>query len=185
MSNAFLLLLNTIQIWRVSLHGDQCGDVESIDIGSQPKDLSIASLSPELALVTTDSGVVMLRGTKLVSTIGLGFPVTASAVAPNGSEAIIGRQDGKQHVYSINGDTLTEEKVLEKHRCAISVIRYSPDFSMFASSDVNREAIVWDRLSHEVKLKNMLHHTARINCLAWSHNSSMVVAGSLDTCHHL
>ncbi|GLT37433.1 hypothetical protein SLA2020_117510 [Shorea laevis] len=170
------------KIWRVSLHGDQCGDAESIDIGSQPKDLSIASLSPELALVTTDSGVVMLRGTKVVSTISLGFPVTASAVAPNGSEAIIGGQDGKLHVYSINGDTLTEEKVLEKHRGAISVIRYSPDFSMFASGDVNREAIVWDRLSHEVKLKNMLYHTARINCLAWSPNSSMVATGSLDTC---
>ncbi|KAL3512193.1 hypothetical protein ACH5RR_024910 [Cinchona calisaya] len=28
----------------------------------------------------------------------------------------------------------------------------------------------------------MLHHTARINCLAWSPDSSMVATGSLDTC---
>lgn len=34
----------------------------------------------------------------------------------------------------------------------------------------------------QVKLKNMLYHTARINCLAWSPNSSMVATGSLDTC---
>ena len=28
----------------------------------------------------------------------------------------------------------------------------------------------------------MLYHTARINCLAWSPDSSMVATGSLDTC---
>ncbi|XP_028793887.1 actin-interacting protein 1-2-like [Neltuma alba] len=170
------------KIWRATLQGDHCGDAEAIDVGSQPKDLSVALLSPELALVSIDSGVVMLRGAKIVSTINLGFVVTASAVSPDGSEAIIGGQDGKLRIYSISGDTLTEEAVLEKHRGAISVIRYSPDVSMFASGDVNREAIVWDRASREVKLKNMLYHTARINCLAWSPDGSRIATGSLDTC---
>lgn len=170
------------KISRVSLHGDEFGDAEAIDIGSQPKDLSVALHSPELALVSIDSGVVMLRGTKIVSTINLGFIVSASAVSPDGSEAIIGGQDGKLHIYSISGDTLVEEAVLEKHRGAISVIRYSPDVLMFASGDVNREAIVWDRASREVKLKNMLYHTARINCLAWSPDSRRIATGSLDMC---
>lgn len=92
----------------------------------------------------------MLRGSKVVSTINLEFTVSASIVSPDGSEAIIGGQDGKLHIYSISGDTLVEEAVLEKHRGAVSVIRYSPDFSMFASGDVNREAVVWDRASREV-----------------------------------
>lgn len=140
------------QIWRVSVHGDQCGDADSVDIGTQPKDLSLALLSPELALVSTDSGVVMLHGTKVLSTINLGFTVTASVISPDGSEAIIGGNDGKLHIYSITGDTLKEEAVLEKHRGAVSVIRYSPDVSMFASGDVNREAVVWDRVSREVVL---------------------------------
>ncbi|AET05549.1 putative transcription factor WD40-like family [Medicago truncatula] len=170
------------KIRRVSLHGDQCGDAEAIDIGSQPKDFSVALSSPELVLVSIDSGVVMLRGTKVVSTINLGFTVTASVVSSDGSEAIIGGQNGKLHIYSISGDTLVEEAVLEKHRGAISVIRYSPDFSMFASGDVNREAVVWDRASRDVKLKNMLYHTARINCLAWSPDSSRIATGSLDMC---
>lgn len=112
--------------------------------------MSLALLSPELALVSTDSGVVLLRGTKIVSTINLGFTVTASAISPDGTEAIVGGQDGKLHIYSVTGDTLNEEAVLEKHRGAISVIRYSPDVSMFASGDVNREAVVWDRNSREV-----------------------------------
>jgi len=92
----------------------------------------------------------MIRGTKVVSTINLGFAVTASAISPDGSEAIIGGQDGKLHIYSVTGDTLTEDAVLEKHRGAVSVIRYSPDVSMFASGDLNREAVVWDRASREV-----------------------------------
>ncbi|KAF4385250.1 actin-interacting protein 1-2 [Cannabis sativa] len=170
------------KVWRVPVLGDQCGEANSVDVGSQPKDLSLALLSPELALVATDSGVVMLRGTTIVSTINLGFAVTASAISPDGSEAIIGGQDGKLRIYAIAGDTLTEEATLEKHRGAITVIRYSPDVSMFASADVNREAVVWDRSSREIKLKNMVYHTARINCLAWSPDSSMVATGSLDTC---
>ncbi|XP_071724705.1 actin-interacting protein 1-2 [Rutidosis leptorrhynchoides] len=170
------------KVWRVSLNGDQCGDAESIDVGSQPKDVSLALHSSELALVITDSGVNMLRGTKVVASISLGFVATVSAISHDGSEAIIGSEDGKLHIYSITGDTLAEEAVLDKHRGAVSVIRYSPDLSMFASGDLNREAFVWDRASQEVKLKNMLYHTARINCLAWSPNSSMVATGSLDTC---
>ena len=34
----------------------------------------------------------------------------------------------------------------------------------------------------QVKVKNMLYHTARINCLAWSPDSSRIATGSLDTC---
>lgn len=34
----------------------------------------------------------------------------------------------------------------------------------------------------QVKLNNMLFHTARINCVAWSPNNTMVATGSLDTC---
>lgn len=144
------LPLSNFQVWRVSIKDGQCGEAEAIDVGSQPKDLTLAALSPELALVSIDSGVVLLRGSSIVSTINLGFTVTASVLAPDGSEAIIGGQDGKLHIYSINGDLLTEEVTLEKHRGAISVIRYSPDLSMFASGDLNREAVVWDRASREV-----------------------------------
>jgi len=36
--------------------------------------------------------------------------------------------------------------------------------------------------SFQVKLKNMLYHTARINCLAWSPDSRRIATGSLDMC---
>lgn len=113
-------------------------------------DLSLALSSPELALVSTESGVVLLDSLKVMLKIDLGFTVTACAIAPDGSEAIVGGQNGKLHIYSISGNTLTEEMVLEKHRGSITVIQYSPDVSMFASADGNREAVVWDSVSKEV-----------------------------------
>ncbi|KAK8483394.1 hypothetical protein V6N13_090491 [Hibiscus sabdariffa] len=169
------------KVWRISLDQDKSEEAEHIDVGSQPKDLSQAINSPELALVSTDTGVLLLKDLKVFSSINLGFAVTASVIAPDGSEAIVGGQDGKLHIYSVSGESLTKEATLEKHRGPISVIRYSPDFSMFASGDLNREAVVWDRASKEVKLNNMLFHTARINCLAWSPDNTMVATGSLDT----
>lgn len=86
----------------------------------------------------------------MVSTINLGFPVTACVISPDGTEAIVGAQNGKLYIYSVTGDSLNEEAVIEKHRGAVTVIRYSPDLSMFASGDANREAVVWDRASREV-----------------------------------
>ncbi|WJX14978.1 Actin-interacting protein 1-2 [Trifolium repens] len=170
------------KVYRVPLHGDNFGPAEHVDIGSQPKDLALALNSPELALIAIESGVVLLNGSKIVATVNLGFVVTACTISPDGSEAIVGAQNGKLHIYSISGDTLTEQTVLEKHRGAVSAIRYSPDVSMFASADLNREAVVWDRVSREVVLNNMLFHTARINCISWSPDSKLIATGSLDTC---
>ncbi|XP_031092625.1 actin-interacting protein 1-2-like [Ipomoea triloba] len=169
------------KIWRASLEGGQCCNENEVDVGNQPKDVSLALDSPELAIVTIETGVVLLRGTNVLSTTNLGFTVTACAISPDGTEAIIGAQDGKLRVYSVTGNTLKEQAILEKHRGPITVIRYSPDVSMFASADANREAVVWDRATREMKLKDMLYHTARINCLAWSPDSTKVATGALDT----
>jgi WD40 repeat protein len=170
------------KVFRIPLNGDQCGDAESVDVGGQPNALNLAIQKPEFALVTTDSGIVLLHKSTVISTTKVNYTITSSAVSPDGTEAIVGAQDGKLRIYSINGDTVTEEALIEKHRGAITCIHYSPDVSMFASADANREAVVWDRATREIKLKNMLFHSARINCLAWSPDNRLVATGSLDTC---
>lgn len=131
---------------------NEFGAAEHIDIGHQPLDISIAVDSPEYtALVSFDSGLVLLNGLNILSKIDLGYPVAAAVISPDGREAIVGGQDGKLHVYTISeGSSLKEEAVLEKHRGAVTVIRYSPDSTMFASGDANREAVVWDRETKQV-----------------------------------
>ncbi|KAK1660977.1 hypothetical protein QYE76_049136 [Lolium multiflorum] len=170
------------KVFRIPLDGNQCGDAESVDVGGQPNALNIAAQLPEFALITTDSAIVLLHKTTVTSTTKVSYTITSSAVSPDGTEAIVGAQDGKLRIYSISGDTVTEEAVLEKHRGAITTIHYSPDVSMFASADTNREAVAWDRATREIKLKNMLFHTARVNSLAWSPDSRLVATGSIDTC---
>lgn len=112
--------------------------------------MNLALQKPEFALITTDSGIVLLHNSKVISTTKVNYTITSSSVSPDGTEAVVGAQDGKLRIYSISGDTLTEEALLEKHRGAITSIHYSPDVSMFASADSNREAVVWDRASREV-----------------------------------
>ncbi|KAF2316755.1 hypothetical protein GH714_042096 [Hevea brasiliensis] len=65
--------LDKAPVQRVPLNGDECGAAEQVDTGSQPKDLSLAIDSPGLVLVSTDSGVALLKGLKVVSNINLGF----------------------------------------------------------------------------------------------------------------
>lgn len=131
--------------------------------------MSLAINNHELALISIETGVVLLKGTQVLASVELGFTVSACAISPDGDEAIVGGQDGKLHMYSVKGDTLSEEAVLEKHRGAITVIRYSPDVSMFASADANREAVVWDRASREV-LENR-----NSNLLNWKKKKTFMI----------
>lgn len=76
--------------------------------------------------------------------------MAVSVISPDGREAIAGGQDGKLHMYALSGDnSLKEEAVLEK-RGAVKVICYSPDSTMFASGDADREAVVCYRETKHV-----------------------------------
>ena len=44
--------------------------------------------------------------------------------------------------FSMAGDTLTPTDVLEQHRGALTVATFSPDGSLLATADANREIIV-------------------------------------------
>lgn len=167
---------------RVPLPGDAYTEAETVDLGLLPRDLDVASKCPELAIVPVEKSVILLRQGAIVSSIDVDYSATAAALSPHGEEAVVGGQNGKLYVYSVKGDTLTQGVVLEKHRGEISSVRYSPDGTMIASGDLNREAVVWDRITWEVKVKNMLYHTARVNAVAWSPDSSKVATTSVDGC---
>lgn len=162
------------------LPAEQYSSEPPVSLPGQPCDLSVAEANPEIMLVPTANGIVLFRGRVAVSTMPVTYELSAAALSPDGTEAAVGGTDGKLRVYSVRGDTLAEEAVLEKHRGPITVVRYSPDGTLIASGDQKPEAVVWDRASREVKMRNMLYHTARISCLAWAPNSQTVATGSLD-----
>lgn len=139
-----------LQFRRTSLPGDAYTEVETLDLGLLPRDLDVALKCSEIAIVPTEHAVILLQGNNIISTTEIGYAASAAALSPDGTEAAVGGQDGKLHLYSVKGDTLTEIAVLEKHRGAITIVRYSPDGSMIASGDQNREALIWDCVTREV-----------------------------------
>lgn len=145
-----ILIWWCIQFRRVPLPGDAYTEAETVDLGLLPRDLDVASKCPELAIVPVEKSVILLRQGAIVSSIDVDYSATAAALSPHGEEAVVGGQNGKLYVYSVKGDTLTQGVVLEKHRGEISSVRYSPDGTMIASGDLNREAVVWDRITWEV-----------------------------------
>lgn len=110
----------------------------------------MASKCPEVAIVPVEKSVILLRQGTVASSIDVDYVASAAALSPDGDEAVVGGQNGKLYVYSVKGDTFTQEAILEKHRGEVSAVRYSPDGSMIASGDLNREAVVWDRITREV-----------------------------------
>ena len=128
--------------------------MEALDLGELPRDLDVASKCPEVAIVPLEKSVILVRQGTVASSIDVDYDASAAALSPDGDEAVVGGRNGKLYVYSVKGDTLTQEAVLEKHRGEISAVRYSPDGAMIASGDSNREAVVWDRITREVNLHN-------------------------------
>ncbi|CAM6029459.1 unnamed protein product [Sphagnum balticum] len=170
------------KLWRVMLSGNTYGDTEATDLELQPQDLDVTLSSSDVVVVPTKASIIILHGSTVISKTDVGYQPSAAAISPDGSEIVVGGQDGKLYIYSVKGDTLIQESVLERHRGALTAVRFSPDGTMIASGDQNREAVVWDRGTREVKMKNMLYHTARINTLAWSPDSLKVATASVDSC---
>ncbi|KAG6542384.1 hypothetical protein Mapa_016213 [Marchantia paleacea] len=172
------------QVWTATLAEEAIKELAPLDLGAQPKGLdAVVTSKGELALVITDNELVLLLGSKILSKTPTKYTAKAGALSPSGTEAAVGGEDGKVYIYSVQGDTLSEHKVLEKHRGPITTVRFSPDGTMVASGDQNREAVVWSRESGDwqVKVKNMLYHTSRITTIAWSPDNLKVATGSVDT----
>lgn len=156
---------------------------EGTALGGQPQSISASSGDNSLSVAATSKGVVLLRGSSILSSTPL--PCSAeplcAAINPGGDEVAVGSSTGKVHIFAVRGDSLVEEAILERHRGPLTDLQYSPSGSMLASCDSNREAAVWDTVSRELKMKNLVYHTARVNCIAWSPSSELFATGSLDT----
>ena len=81
------------KVYTVLLHRDDFGLVEHFVVGSQPKDVGLSLYFSKPALLAAESGVVLLNGSKIVSTIILGFIVVTYAISFDGSKAIVSGHD--------------------------------------------------------------------------------------------
>jgi len=153
----------------------------SISLDGPPAAVAVGTKTHDLAVVVTIKSVVVIRGGKVASTLGVAFQPTAVALSPDEKEVIVGGKDNSLHVYTFKGDSLAEVTTLAGHRGALTVATYSPDGKYFATADTNRDIFVWDAAARTIKIQGWVFHTARVNSLSWHHNSKYIASGGLDS----
>jgi WD40 repeat protein len=139
-----------------------------------------ANKDGSLVVVASVNSVHVVRGKKSVGSVATAYGARAISLSPNENEVAVGGADNFLYIYSLSGNTLTQTKKIEGHRGALTSVAYSPNGQLIASADTNREIMVFDAASKDVKVKGWVFHTARVNCVAWSPDSSHLVSGSLD-----
>ncbi|XP_071698927.1 ABC transporter I family member 1-like [Rutidosis leptorrhynchoides] len=132
------------QIWRIPLSGDECVEANIVDIG-----------------------VVLLRGTQVLSTVDPGFTVSACAIAPDGTEAIVKLKNMLYHTARINS------------------LAWSPDNTMVATGSLDTCVIVYEvskPASSRITVKGA--NLGGVYAVAFVDNNTVVSSGE-DACIRL
>ncbi|KAJ5066594.1 wd repeat-containing protein [Anaeramoeba ignava] len=151
---------------------------ESVALEAQPTDMAVSPKNPDISIVCTQGGINVYKNTNLVSETKVSYKPTAVSIREDGNEVAIGGADKKVHVFDFNGNDLKQKYELTRHNGQITVVRYSPDGTLLASGDTNREIIVWK--NKEAHNTGWVFHTSRINTLNWAQDSIHLASGSVD-----
>jgi len=110
--------------------------------------------------------------------VSCSFQPTCVAVSNDGSEAVVGGDDNKIHLFTLGGSP-AEKSAFEGHRGPISSLQYSPDGTKIASGGKDRNVMVWST-SGELQIEGWIFHNAQIGSVAWSPDSKRIASASQD-----
>jgi WD40 repeat protein len=96
------------------------------------------------------------------------------AISPDGEEVAVGASDNGVYLFARDGDALRPTATLQRHRAPVTAVAFSPDGASLASVDAAKEALVWSRTTREVTKSKMVFHSARVQCVAWSPDSTRI-----------
>jgi len=152
----------------------------NIKLPSQPRGLAGQGST---LVAPCEKEIVVVENGRLVSSLSVGFePSCASINGDHPDVAIGGSTDHKVHVYVLHNGNLTLRKELQ-HNGPITDCAFSPDNQYLVAADANRRLILYRLPEFEVVTKEDQwgFHSAKVNCVSWSPDSSLVASGSLDT----
>ncbi|XP_059051926.1 actin-interacting protein 1 [Achroia grisella] len=151
-----------------------------VPLGSQPRAMDHIIEDDTTIIATVKELAVVIGGNKQ-SVLPLSYEPTCVAIDPKSRHVAVGGADNKVHLYTLDVRTLTPGEELV-HLGPVTDVRFSPDSKLLVASDANRKLILYStddyKLAHN---KEWGFHTARVNCVAFSPDSSRVASGSLDT----
>lgn len=150
----------------------------SFKADTQPKGLATHGRTSVLA--TADS-LVVLDGSKKAFSLPIKYQAFSVAISVDGTEVSVGSDNDTIYVYNLNGNTLSDKKKLNGNRGQIISLAYSPDGQYLAAGDTQRQVIIYEAATGNVKISDWVFHQAKVNSLAWSPSSLHIASGSLDT----
>lgn len=153
---------------------------DALKVAGTPCDIAVSKSNPDLVLIATHKNIHVLDGDQIRFVKDVSFSPTSISISPDEKEVIVGGDDKKIHVFSFDGQSLNETAEIVGHRGRITKVRYSPDGSLIAAGDTNREIIVWDSEARTQKHSGLVYHTTFVTDLDWSENSKYLVSGSVD-----
>ncbi|XP_060076955.1 WD repeat-containing protein 1-like [Ylistrum balloti] len=150
---------------------------EFIKLGSQPQATDTKSGTTVVACL---GEVVVFEGNqkKFVQTV----PYEPKSVCLNSSgtvAAIAGLKDNTIHIYDLGGGTLSEINKV-KTTGEITDMEFSPDGQFLATSGADRYVRCYELPDYQLMFDST-KHSARVNCVSWSPDSTKFATGSLDT----
>ncbi|ODM95590.1 Actin-interacting protein 1 [Orchesella cincta] len=126
--------------------------------------------------------LLILENGRKVGSLPLDYEPSCLAINPDsGDVAVGGAMDNNTHVYGMINNCFFE-KVILHHLRPVTDVKYSPDGKYLAASDGYRKVVLYSAEFYgPVNNKEWRCHSAKVNCVAWSPDSKLVVSGSLDT----
>ncbi|CAG9568351.1 unnamed protein product [Danaus chrysippus] len=152
---------------------------DATPLGSQPKALDHLE-SEGITVVATVKELLVLKGNVKQKSLSLSYEPSCVTIDPESKHVAVGGDDNKVHIYSLSDLSVINEL---QHLGPVTDARYSPDSRYLVACDAHRKIILYT--TEEYKLAHKAEwgfHTARVNRVAWSPDSSRVVSGALDTC---
>ena len=123
---------------------------DAIKLDSAPQDVAVAKKDTSLIVAVVLDSVVVIRSGAVVNKHAVKFQPTSVALSVDEKTIAVGGKDNSIHLYTLNGNNLSDGPVLTGHRGALSVVTFSPDGKYLGSSDLNRDIFVWDLASNSV-----------------------------------
>jgi WD40 repeat protein len=165
---------------RITPTGSRQYSAEGVKLDSTPAAVTVGKRDTKLVVAVIVDSVVVIKDGRVVNKQAVKYQPTTVALSVDETKVAVGGKDNNVYVYDLSGDKLTETATLKGHRGALTGLTYSPDGQWLASSDTNREILVWDTKSNQVKVQGWVFHTAKVNSLAWTPDSLHLASAGLD-----
>jgi len=149
-------------------------------LGGKPVAVANANKDKDLfAVVTAQEKLVLLRGTKVVSTTDLHCRPNHVVFSPNDDHLAVAGKDYKIHIFELSHDSVKPSKVLDNHIKEVNVCVYNSSGTQLVTAGKDRNIYFWVNDKPQ-NVTGWCNHNAQVTDVSFSPNNERVVTGSAD-----